>query len=220
MKFSVLADPSIVQYVRNICVRETQEQVDLRNETSEKLGDYSIMISSPEQMQLLQIILKLIGAKNILEIGCFTGYSALCFALATSDTNAKITTLDVSEEYVQIGRQYWKKAGVEDRIEAIIKPALESLEELKQSKQLFDFVFIDADKVNYPKYVEMVYELVRPNGLVVIDNTLWSGKVLDEQDQTADTIAIRETNNKCRDDQRWDIAMETIADGCTFLRKK
>ncbi|KAG2393192.1 hypothetical protein C9374_009769 [Naegleria lovaniensis] len=201
MKPSFVCDPAVLEYVRQICVRETKEQIDLREETREKMGSRYVMVSAPEQMQLLQILLKLIGAKNILEIGCFTGYGSLCFALATQDTGAKITTLDVSEEFVQIGRKYWKQAGVEDRIEVVIQPALESLEELKKEKKEFDFIYVDADKF-------------------VIDNTLRHGNVINEQDQSEDILAIRQTNNMCRDDQRWDVAMETIADGVTFLRKK
>ncbi|KAL9642278.1 hypothetical protein ABK040_007277 [Willaertia magna] len=213
-------DNEIVKYVIENSVVETEEQEGIRKATIEKFPKFSKMVSSIDQMQLLKVLLKMKGVKNILEIGTFTGYSALTFALATNDTT-KITCLDVSEEFTEIAKEFWKKANVDSRIELIIQPALESLKQLKEKNvEKFDFVYIDADKSNYSNYLDEVYDLLEQNALVVVDNTLWSGRVLDLNDQTNDTVAIREFNKKVKNDDRFDSAMATVGDGCTFLRKK
>jgi predicted O-methyltransferase YrrM len=211
--------PETTNYVRKVTLRESDIQRRLREETDSATGDFNTMLSSPEEMQFIQLLIKLIGAKKTLEVGTFTGYSALCVALALPD-DGKVVALDVSEEWANIGKKYWQEAGVFDKIDLRIKPAVESLDELIQTDGgSFDFAFIDADKTNYQTYVDKVHTLLKQNGLVAIDNTLWSGRVYDDSNQEPNTVALRSLNEFLLKDQRWDIAVTTIADGVTFLRK-
>jgi len=212
--------PETTNYVRKVSLRESDVQYRLR-EATEKLGSQSVMLSSPEEQQLFQLILHLMNAKKTLDIGVFTGYSSLCQAMALPE-DGKVVALDISEEFTSVGIPYWKEAGVFHKIDLRIKPALESLDDLIERENAagtFDFAFIDADKLNYPNYVEKAYVLLRTGGLIAIDNTLWSGKVYDESVQDEDTVTLRELNAKLVRDKRFEISMATIADGVTFLRK-
>ena len=178
------------------------------------------MLSSPEEMQFLQLLLKLSGAKKTLDIGVFTGYSSLCAAQVIPD-DGKVVALDVSEEYTSIGKKYWEEAGVAHKIDLRLKPASESLDDLIENGEAgtFDFAYIDADKTNYKQYVDKSYVLLKQNGLVAIDNVLWSGRVYDDENNEEDTVALKNLNEFLLGDKRWDLAVTTIADGVTFLRK-
>jgi predicted O-methyltransferase YrrM len=187
MKFSELVPSDVVHYVRDVSLRESDVQKRLRDETEERTGNRSVMVSSPEQQQFIQLLLKLYGAKKCLEVGTFTGYSALCVALAIPE-DGKIITCDVSEEWASIGKPYWQEAGVDRKIDLRLGPGTETLDELlKTEAGTFDYAFIDADKVNYDEYYERCLKLVRKGGLIAIDNVLWSGKVTDESVQDPET---------------------------------
>jgi predicted O-methyltransferase YrrM len=218
MKFSELVPPEIVNYVRDVTLRENDIQRRLREETEEKTGSRSVMVSSPEQQQFIALILKLYGAKKCIEVGTFTGYSALCTALAIPD-DGKVIACDVSEEWTNIGKKYWKEACVDHKIDLRLGPGTETLDELlKAEAGTYDYAFIDADKPNYDAYYERLLKLVRKGGLIAIDNVLWSGKVVDESVTDEETVALRNLNRKIKDDKRVEIAMTTIADGVTFCR--
>jgi caffeoyl-CoA O-methyltransferase len=162
-----------------------------------------------------------LGATKTLEVGVFTGYSSLCVALALPE-NGKLVACDVSEEYTGVARRYWQSAGVADKIDLRIAPALETLDELLAAGQAetFDFAFIDADKRNYEGYYERSLQLIRPGGLIAIDNVLWSGRVADPQDQEKNTQALRALNEKLHGDERITLSMVPIADGLTLALKR
>ncbi|HEX5478014.1 MAG TPA: class I SAM-dependent methyltransferase [Burkholderiales bacterium] len=173
-----------------------------------------------DQAALMQILVRLLGARRCIEIGTFTGYSALAVALALPP-GGRIVCCDVSEEWTAIARRYWKLAGVEKKIELRLAPALRTLDGLlRREKSKFDFAFIDADKANYQAYFERCLKLLRPGGLIAIDNTLWSGRVLDDASPDADTRAIRAFNRKLRGDRRVDIALLPVGDGLTLALKR
>jgi len=172
-----------------------------------------------EQGALLSMLVKLIGARNVLEVGTFTGYSSTAMALALPP-DGRIVCCDVSEEFTSVARRYWAHAGVADRVDLRLAPALETLDGLLATggTGTFDLAFIDADKTNYAGYVERCAGLVRTGGLIAIDNVLWSGRVIDAADTDEDTQAIRNLNAALATDERFDIAMVPIADGLTLLR--
>jgi predicted O-methyltransferase YrrM len=175
----------------------------------------------PDQGQLMGLLTKLTQAVKCLEVGVFTGYSALSVALALP-ANGTIVACDVSEEFTNIGRRYWKEAGVESKIDLHIRPAVETLQWLLAEGQAgsFDFAFIDADKSNYGFYFEYGLELLRPNGLMLIDNVLWSGRIIDSTCNDADTVALRKLNAALFEDERIDLALIPIGDGVTVVRKR
>jgi predicted O-methyltransferase YrrM len=179
-----------------------------------------MMQIAPEQGQFMALLIQLMGAKKTLEVGVFTGYSSLAVALALP-SDGKIIACDTNEEYTAIARHYWQKAGVADKIDLRIAPALDTLDELIAQGQAntFDFAFIDADKSNYDNYYERALQLVRPGGLIAIDNVLWGGKVADRNVQDNRTKAIRELNQKLHQDKRVTISLVPIADGLTLARK-
>jgi caffeoyl-CoA O-methyltransferase len=173
-----------------------------------------------DQAALMQILVRLLGARRCIEIGTFTGYSALAVALALPP-GGRILCCDVSVEWTAIARRYWKLAGVERKIELRLAPALRTLDGLlRREKSKFDFAFIDADKANYQAYFERCLQLVRRGGLIAIDNTLWSGRVLDDASRDADTRAIRAFNRKLHGDRRVDIALLPVGDGLTLALKR
>jgi caffeoyl-CoA O-methyltransferase len=176
---------------------------------------------SPDQGVFMHVLAKIVGARRCLEIGCFTGYSAIAVALALPP-GGKLITLDVSREYTDIARRYWQEAGLADRIELRLAPALEVLPQLitEHGAGSFDFVFIDADKENMIEYYECALKLLRAGGLVLLDNVLWSGAVVDERDQSSSTAAIRKVNPHILADQRVDCVLTTISDGIFVARKR
>ena len=181
----------------------------------------SIMQIAPDQGQFLALLVKLLGAKKTLDIGVFTGYSSLVVALALPD-DGKVIACDRDPEATALARRYWKEAGVEHKIDFHLAPALETLDQLIEQGQAnsFDFAFIDADKRNYGNYYERALTLLRPGGLIAIDNVLWFGRVADPRDTDKRTIAIRELNQKIYQDERVEISMLPTADGLTLARKK
>lgn len=211
-------EQSLYDYLLSISLREPTILTQLRQETAQM--PRSIMQISPEQGQFMALLIKLIGAKKTLEIGVFTGYSSLVVALALP-ADGKIVACDVSEEFTSIARRYWQEAGVADKIDLHIAPALETLDNLLTTGETgtFDFAFIDADKGNYDNYYERCLELIRPGGLIAIDNVLWSGKVADTEIQDNQTNKIRALNRKLHEDSRITLSLVPIADGLTLAMK-
>ena len=207
------------QYLQGVSLRDTEVLRQLREETAQQ--PMSIMQIAPEQGQFMAFLIQLMGAKKALEIGVFTGYSSLVVAIALPE-DGKLVACDVSEEYTSIARRYWEQAGVTHKIDLYIAPALETLEKLlaKGEADSFDFAFIDADKGNYDNYYEFALKLVRPGGLIAVDNVLWGGKVGDPQVQDNQTKKIRNFNQKLFEDQRIHLSLVPIADGLTLAIKK
>ena len=185
---------------------------------TQALGPISIMQVAPEQGALLTMIVRLTGARRVVEIGTFTGYSALCLARGLPD-DGKLLCCDVSEEWAAIGKRHWEKAGIAHKIELKIAPAIETLRALPSTPPL-DLAFIDADKVSYVDYYEEILKRLRPGGLILVDNVLWSGSVIDPSKTDANTEAIRRFNDHVLADRRVDCVMLPISDGLTFARKK
>jgi caffeoyl-CoA O-methyltransferase len=210
-------DDALYDYLLAHGTRETEVQRRLRAETAKIRG--AGMQIGPEQGQLMGLLVRLIGAKRALEIGTFTGYSALAVALALPP-DGQLICCDVNEATTEVARRFWADARVAAKIELRLAPALETLAELRAQRQdgSFDFAFIDADKDNYDAYYEHCLVLVRQGGLIAIDNVLWSGRVLDAKDRTSDTQALRALNAKLKDDKRVDLAMLPIGDGLTLAR--
>jgi predicted O-methyltransferase YrrM len=205
-------------YVEGVGAREHPVLRRCREETAE-LPNAGMQIA-PEQGAFLALLAKLVGARQALEIGSFTGYSALSVALALPD-NGRLVALDVSKDYTDRARRYWKEAGMDGRIELRLRPALESLDEMIAAGEgPFDMAFIDADKSNYDGYYERVLRLLRPGGVIALDNMLWSGAVADPAINDPDTSALRALNAKIQVDERVDMALATIADGVMLARKR
>jgi predicted O-methyltransferase YrrM len=211
-------DPNLYQYFQETSLREPEILVQLRQETAKH--PMATMQISPEQGQLMALLVQLMGAKKTLEIGVFTGYSTLAVALALP-ADGKVIACDIDEEYTAIARSFWQKAGVADKIDLHIAPAIETLDKLIEQGQAntFDFAFIDADKSNYDNYYERAIQLVRPGGLIAIDNVLWGGKVADRNIQDNRTKAIRDLNQKLHRDERVIISLVPIGDGLTLALK-
>lgn len=185
---------------------------------TEKLGGISLMQIAPEQGAFLTILARMIGARRAVEVGTFTGYSALCIARGLPD-DGHLLCCDVSEEWTSVGRPYWEKAGVDDRIDLVIAPAVETLRALPDDEYL-DLGFIDADKPGYPDYYDEILRRLRPGGVIVVDNVLWGGSVVDPANQHEQTIAIRAFNDRTAQDDRVDRVMLPVSDGITLLRKR
>jgi predicted O-methyltransferase YrrM len=205
-------------YIRSFGMREDADLASLREETANH--PWAVMQISPEEGQLMALLVRLLGARKTLEVGVFTGYSAMVVAKAMGP-HGKVIALDISEEFTATARRHWAKGGLTDRIDLRLGPATESLNALLTAGESnsFDFAFIDADKSNYDAYYEYALKLVRRGGLIAIDNVLWDGKVLDSEDQSADTVAIRAINRKIRDDNRVEVSMVPIGDGLTLALK-
>ncbi|MEM6435434.1 MAG: class I SAM-dependent methyltransferase [Cyanobacteria bacterium P01_D01_bin.115] len=210
----------LYDYLLSVSLREPTILTQLRQETAQH-PDGGMQIA-PEQGQFMALLLRLMGAKKVLEIGPFTGYSTLWMALALPP-DGTLTACDVSEDYTEIARRYWQAAGVADKITLRLAPALETLNALLAAGEAgtFDFAFIDADKVNYGYYYEKSLELLRPGGLIAIDNVLWGGDVADPDiTDDPDTIALRNLNQTLHQDDRIDLSMLAIADGLTLALKR
>jgi caffeoyl-CoA O-methyltransferase len=192
-------------------------QRGLINETR-VLGDISIMQIAPEQGAFMTLLARILGARRAIEIGTFTGYSALCIARGLAD-DGELICCDVSEEWTNVGRRYWEKAGVAHKIDLRIAPAIETLSQLPQEPS-FDLAFIDADKAGYIAYFEALLPLIRQGGVILIDNVLWMGAVVNPAADDKDTVAIREFNDLVTVDSRVECVMLPIADGLTLLRKR
>ncbi len=187
-------------------------------EETRELGGISIMQVAPEQGAFLTLVTKLIGARRAIEVGTFTGYSSLCIARGLPE-GGELLCCDVSEEWTAIGRRHWEKAGLAERIRLEIGPAADTLRALPEDP-VVDLAFIDADKTGYRTYYEEILKRLRPGGLVLVDNVLWAGSVVDETNQSDDTVAIREFNAFVAQDDRVDCAMIPLSDGLSLLRKR
>jgi predicted O-methyltransferase YrrM len=210
---------AVQDYVVAVGTHETAPMRRLREETA-ALPEAQMQIS-PDQGQLLGFLIKLTGARRALEIGTFTGYSALAVAGALP-ADGSLLCCDVSERWTAIGRRYWREAGLDGKIELRIAPATETLAALIADGRAgdFDFAFIDADKPNYDAYYEACLRLVRPGGLIAIDNVLWSGAVADPDDLGESTVALKALNAKIREDSRVDMSLVPVSDGLTLIRPR
>ncbi len=212
-------DDQLLEYLRQNSVREPDVLQELREET-QKLPHSGMQIS-PEQGQLMAMLVKLVNARKIVEIGTFTGYSSTVMALAMPE-DSQLIAFDISEEYTRTARIFWKKAGVDQRVKLILGNAKESLKDFLQAgeQESVDLAFIDADKSSYAEYYECCLKLIRPGGLILVDNVLWSGQVADASNHDKDTEALRIFNAALSSDQRVDLCMVPIGDGLTIARKR
>lgn len=212
--------PQLLDYVREVSLREDAVLRELREETAQYPMGTAMQVM-PEEGQLLAVLVRLTGASRVLEVGTFTGYSTLCMARALPPTG-RLVTCDISDRWPAIGAPYWKRAGVADRIEVRIGDARDILAGLLAdgAADTVDLVFVDADKTGYRDYYEASLRLVRPGGLLVLDNTVLFGQVVDPAAQDADTLAIRQLNDFLHGDDRVDLAMLPMADGITLARRR
>jgi predicted O-methyltransferase YrrM len=216
--FTLGLEGRLYEYYKSVAYREPETLRELREATA-RLGRDAQMQIAAEQGAFMAMLVKLMGARRIVEIGTFTGYSALAMALAG---DVRITAADVSEEWTAIAREYWKKAGVAGRIDLILKPGAVAIQGLLAAGEAgrFDLMFIDADKPSYDTYYEGGLRLLRAGGAILIDNVLWGGDVADPAKTDADTASIRALNAKIAGDARVDLAMVPIGDGLTIARKR
>jgi O-methyltransferase len=214
---SIGLDERLHAYLLEVGVREPEVLRRLREETA-ALPEHGMQIA-PEEGAFLAFLVRVIGARRILEIGTFTGYSSTAMALALPP-DGRIVCCDVSREWTDVARRAWTDAGVADRVDLRLGPALETLDQLLATGEAgsFDLAFIDADKGSYAGYYEAALRLVRSGGLIAIDNVLWSGRVADPSDTDENTNAIRALNDAIAADERVDVAMVPIADGLTLAR--
>ncbi len=215
---TIVLTNELYDYVLSVSLREPAVLKRLREETAR--DPMARMQIAPEQGQFMALLVQLIGAKKALEIGVFTGYSSLCVALALP-AHGKLIACDVSEGWTAVARRYWAEAGVADKIDLRLAPALETLDKLLADGQAdtFDFAFIDADKVGYDAYYERTLQLLRPGGLMLLDNMLRGGRVIDAAERGEDTQAIREINIKLHHDKRVALSLLPVADGLTLALK-
>lgn len=211
---------SLLDYVRAVSLRDDDVLRGLREETAGLPGGTALQVMA-EEGQLLGLLVRLTGATRVLEVGTYTGYSTLCMARALPP-GGRLVTCDITDRWAEIGQPYWQRAGVADRIDLRIGDGVATLDALlaETGPESVDLAFIDADKVNYRDYYERSLELLRPGGLIVIDNTLFFGRVADPAAQDPDTVAIRELNELVRDDDRVEISLLVMADGITLAYKK
>ena len=211
--------PELAAYIRSVSLREPDLLRRLREETAPR-ADAGMQLS-PEQGQFLGLLVRLMGARRALEVGVFTGLSSLHVALAMPP-EGRLIACDVNAASAAIARRYWREAGVADKIELRLAPAIDTLDALlgEGAAGSFDFAFVDADKENYGRYYERVLKLLRPGGLAAFDNVLWHGSVIDDAAQDEDTRAIREFNAKLHGDERVWLSLAPIGDGITLALKR
>jgi caffeoyl-CoA O-methyltransferase len=209
--------PAIHSYLVEHGTKPDAIQRELIDET-QRLGGISMMQIAPEQGTFMTLLARSIGAKRAVEIGTFTGYSSLCIARGLPD-DGKLLCCDVSDEWTRIGQRFWEKAGVAHKIELKIGPAADTLRALPE-RELFDLAFIDADKTGYPTYYEEILKRLRPNGLILVDNVLWMGNVVNAEATDPNTLAIRAFNDQVAADPRVDCVMLAVSDGLTILRRR
>jgi len=214
-----MLDDRLYDYLLSVSLRESPAQRALREETDRL--EYAIMRTASEQAQFMALLIRVMGARRVIEIGTFTGYGTLAMALALPD-DGRIVTCDVSEEWTAIARRHWSGAGVSAKIDLRLAPALQTLDALVEDGQSgsIDFAFIDADKVNMLPYYERCLSLVRRGGIIAVDNVLWGGQVIDPTDRNDSTLAIRQFNEFVHDDDRVDISLVPIGDGLFLARKR
>jgi predicted O-methyltransferase YrrM len=212
-------DDRLYDYLLAHSLREPEALAKLRAETAShpKVN----MQIAPEQGQFMQMLVRLLDVRRAIEVGVFTGYSSLAVALAMP-ADGRLLACDVSEEFTAIARRHWQSAGVADRIELVLAPALQTLDARLAAGEsaAYDFAFIDADKSNYLAYYERLMKLVRPGGLIVVDNTLWGGEVANPRNRDEDTVALREFNDVLLADPRIDLSLLPLGDGLTLARRR
>ena len=215
---SLEIDDRLYDYILKVSLRESDLLRELRAETA-KLPS-AVMQISPEQCQFMALLVEMLGVKRAIEVGTFTGYSSLSVAAAMPE-DGRLICCDVSEEFTAIARRYWAKAGLAGKIELKLGPAVETLDKLlKTEVGRFDLAFVDADKINYLNYYERILKLLRPGGVVLIDNVLWGGAVADPADNDGDTVAIRLLNEHVKADKRVTLSLLPVGDGLTIARKR
>ncbi len=216
---TITLTPVIYRYLLDVSLREPEVLQRLRAHTAGI--PYAHMQIAPEQGQLMALLVQLSGARRVIEVGVFTGYSALAVALALP-ADGRLIACDINEQWTAIAREYWQAAGMAEKIELRLAPALQTLDALLAEGQAgrFDFAFIDADKDNYIAYYERLLQLLRPGGLIVVDNVLWDGKVADPTNQEEDTVAIRAFNEHVCKDKRVTLSLVPIGDGLTLAMKR
>ena len=215
---TIQIDDKIYDYLLSVSLKEHKALKKLREVTSSMPG--SRMQIAPDQGQFMGMIVKMVGAKKLLEIGTYTGYSSMVCAMAMK--SGQIITLDNDPIATEVAKTFWKEGEVDHLIDLRLGEALDSLNQLIEEKHSssFDFIFIDADKANYQNYYELCLELLNPNGIIIFDNVLWSGAVADMDDKSKNTIALRDLNEMLFNDQRIDLSMIPVGDGLTIVRKK
>ncbi len=218
-RHTINVDETLNRYILEHSVREHPVLAELREAT--RGMPHAGMQISPEQGQLMALLVKMLGARRTIEVGVFTGYSSLAVALALP-ADGRLVACDVSEEWTAVGRRFWRKAGVADKVDLRIAPALQTLDAMLTAGEAdrYDFAFIDADKGNYAGYYDRCVQLVRAGGLIAVDNTLWNGWVADAAHAEDDTRAIRAFNDKLHADDRVDLSLVPIGDGLTLARKR
>ena len=209
---------ALVQYLQSVGYREDKIITELENETS-KLGSVSQMQIAKEQGQFLEIIAKISKVKNCLEIGRFTGMSTLFLARGLPETG-KIVTIDNSDEFLNLAKKYWELDNLNSKIESIIGDGVEVMQSMIDRQHIYDLIFIDADKNNYSNYYELSLNLLVSNGIIIIDNMLWHGDVVNEAKQDSQTNTIRNLNLKIQNDSRVEFSLLPLSDGLSFIRKK
>ena len=216
---SINLTDALYDYLLANSLREPAVMRRLRQETAKVPG--AMMQIAPEQGQFMALLVRLMGARRCIEVGTFTGYSALAVALALPE-DGRVVACDVNEETTAVGRRYWQEAGVADKIDLRLAPAAETLQRMVDAGegQSYDFVFIDADKTNYDSYYELALALLRPGGLIVVDNVLWGGAVADRSKDDADTRAIRALNEKVANDKRVTCSLLPVGDGLMLATKQ
>lgn len=216
---TIVLNDALYEYLLSVSLREPDVLCRLREETA-KMPQHNMQIS-PEQGQFIALLVELTGARKCLEVGTFTGYSTLSLALALPE-DGQIVACDISEEFTSRAKPYWQEAGVAGKIDLRLGPALETLDALIADGEsgAFDFAFIDADKVNYQGYFQRALDLIRRGGLILVDNVLWSGAVVDPARDDEDTEAIRAFNQACAGDPRISLSLVPIGDGLTLARKR
>ena len=218
MSIQIKINEELVQYLQSVGYREDKIITELENETL-KLGSVSQMQIAKEQGQFLEIIAKISKVKNCLEIGRFTGMSTLFLARGLPDSG-KIVTIDNSDEFLPLAKKYWELGNVSSKIESIIGDGVEVMQSMIDRQHIYDLIFIDADKNNYPNYYELSLNLLVSNGIIIIDNMLWHGDVVNEAKQDSQTNTIRNLNLKIQNDSRVEFSLLPLSDGLSFIRKK
>jgi caffeoyl-CoA O-methyltransferase len=215
---TIAMSDELYTYFLSISLRESPLLQELRAETAKM--PLARMQIAPEQGQFMALLVELMSARRIIEIGVFTGYSSLCMASAMPD-DGLIVACDLSVEWTDIAKRYWQRAGVAHKIDLRIAPAIDTLNALLETQtESYDIAFLDADKENYPIYYEQCLRLLRPGGLMIIDNVLWSGRVADPSNDEPDTLALRSFNHKLHNDPRISLSILPIADGLSLARKR
>ena len=218
MSTQIEINKQLVNYLQSVGYRR-DSIIDTLVKETKALGEVAIMQIAPEQGQLLEIIVKIAKAKRCLEIGRFTGLSTLCMAKGLPE-DGKIIAVDNSDEFLSLANKFWEQANVLDKIESVIGQGVEVMQSYIDRQFSFDLIFIDADKNNYPHYYELSFELLPSNGIIIIDNMLWGGDVVDLSNNDTQTETIRSLNEKIQKDERVDFSLLPIADGLSFIRKK